>query len=106
MKVAIPSDENSERSKVSEHFERCKFFIIFTMKNGNIVGKDVMANPYYGYHEPNIIPQFISKYADVVIVENIGNKAVQEFDRLNTKVISGESGVISEVIKRYLVKLE
>ncbi len=96
MKIAISTDGDF----VSAHFGRCPHFTIVDVENGNVVKKEVVANPG---HMPGAIPQFLhQKGAEVIIAGGMGMRATGFFDELGIKAIVGISGKIDETIEQLI----
>ena len=96
MRVAISTDGDF----VSAHFGRCPHFTIMEIENGNVVKKEVAANPG---HSPGFIPQFLhEKGVGVIIAGGMGMRATGFFDELGIKPIVGISGKIDEVIEQLI----
>lgn len=96
MKLAISTDGEY----VSPHFGRCPSFTILDIENGELVKKEVVANPG---HSPGFIPQFLhEKGVRAIIAGGMGMRATGFFDELGIETIVGISGKISEVIDQLL----
>ena len=96
MKVAISVDGE----QVSMHFGRCESYVVFEEENGELKGKEKIANPG---HAPFFLPKFLAeKGVKKMICNGIGPRAIGEFERLGVEVISGINGQVDEVIERYL----
>ncbi len=96
MIIAIAADGN----EVSMHFGRCEKYVLYEIKNKEIINKKEILNPG---HKPFFLPKFLAnKNVNVLITGEIGPRAIDMFNSLNIKVISGVNGKIENVIKRYL----
>ncbi len=96
MKVAISVDGNL----VSMHFGRCEKYILLDIKDGKIIDRKEVKTPS---HKPFFIPKFLSgKEVKVLITGGIGPRAINLFNELKIKVISGVEGSSEEAIKKYL----
>jgi predicted Fe-Mo cluster-binding NifX family protein len=96
MRIAISTDGDF----VSAHFGRCPHFTIVDIENGNVVKKELVANPG---HSPGFIPQFLhEKGVEVIIAGGMGMRASGFFDELGIKPIVGISGKIDEVIEQLI----
>ncbi len=96
MKLAISTDGEY----VSPHFGRCPSFTILDIENGELVKKEVVANPG---HSPGFIPQFLhEKGVRAIIAGGMGMRATGFLDELGIETIVGISGKISEVIDQLL----
>jgi len=96
MMIAISVDGN----EVSMHFGRCEKYILYEIKNKEIISKKEITNPG---HRPFFLPKFLAdKNVDVLITGGIGPRAINTFNELNIKVISEVKGKVEIVIKDYL----
>ncbi len=96
MKVGIPTDSGM----VATHFGRCPEFTFVEIEGNKVKSKDVVENPG---HKPGYIPQFMSENnVDCIITGGIGRKAINIFDDLGIKVISGVNGEVENVIEQFL----
>ncbi len=96
MKIIVASDGDDENSNVSEHFGRCKYYIIWD--NGKITS---IENPYVA-HSPGQMPEFIKSLgADIIISGGMGKRAVENFKKLGIKVFTGARGKVIDAIKNY-----
>jgi len=96
MKIAISVDGN----QISMHFGRCEKYILLDIKDGKIIDRKEVKTPS---HKPFFIPKFLAgKGVEVLITSGIGPRAINLFNELNVKVISGVEGEVEDVIKKYL----
>ena len=96
MRVAISTDGDF----VSPHFGRCPHFTIVDIENGNVVKKELVANPG---HSPGFIPQFLhEKGVQVIIAGGMGMRATGFFDELRIKAIVGITGKIDDAIEQLI----
>ena len=96
MRIAISTDGNF----VSAHFGRCPSFTLIDIEEGNVIRKDVIANPG---HQPGAIPQFLhQKGAEYIICGGMGQRAVGFFDEFGIQTIIGIEGKIDEVIEKLI----
>ncbi|MBW1894099.1 MAG: NifB/NifX family molybdenum-iron cluster-binding protein [Deltaproteobacteria bacterium] len=97
MKFAIPMAEG----KLTAHFGHCREFAIINVENNEIKEKSVVVPPP---HEPGVLPQWLHDLgANVVIAGGMGNRAVQLFNQVGIKVLTGAPVEDPEVIvKNYL----
>ena len=93
MRLAISTDNGF----VSAHFGRCPDFTIVDIDNGQVIRKEVVANPG---HQPGFIPQFLhQRGVNCIICGGMGMRATGFFDELGIQTIVGISGRIDEVIE-------
>jgi predicted Fe-Mo cluster-binding NifX family protein len=86
--------------EVSMHFGRCEKYILYKIKNKEIVNKTEIQNPG---HKPFFLPKFLAdKNVDVLITGGIGPRAIDSFNELDIKIISEVRGKVENVIKDYL----
>lgn len=85
---------------VGDHFGHCANFVIFTIEDGNIVNKEMLAAPE---HAPGVFPRFIAENkVDVVIIGTMGSRAFDMIKANGGEVILGINGKISTVLETYL----
>jgi len=48
MKIAVISDDTEN---VSRHFDRAPYYVVFTVEEGQIVGKEVRKKPFYQHQD-------------------------------------------------------
>lgn len=93
MRFAISTDGNY----VSAHFGRCPSFTIGEVHNGELVKKEVIANP--GHH-PGYLPQFLfQKGVQYIIAGGMGQRAMALFAEKDIKPVLGISGTIDRVLE-------
>ncbi len=100
MKIAIPStDDKGFESRVEEHFGRARYYTII-----DIESMEAKAVPVpFQEHGPGDIPGFIKEQgADTVIAYGMGGRAVQFFDEMGIKVVTGAQGKIGDVVQAYV----
>lgn len=96
MKIAIAKDGNM----VSSHFGHCEGFEIINVENNNVKERNFIPNPG---HMPRFLPNYLNDLGvNVVISGGMGASAVQLFNKYGIKVIIGASGIIDDVIWKYL----
>jgi predicted Fe-Mo cluster-binding NifX family protein len=96
MKIGIARDGDM----VSAHFGQCEGYIVVTVENGTIVGREEVANPG---HAPGVLPRLMADVgADVVIAGGMGPKAVDQFCLHGIEVILGVEGTVESAVERYL----
>jgi predicted Fe-Mo cluster-binding NifX family protein len=94
MRIAI----STENDLVSVHFGRCPQFTIVDITNGEIIKKEMIANPG---HQPGSIPQFLHQHGvECIISGGMGMRATSFFNDFGIKTIVGVSGKIDEVLKK------
>lgn len=96
MKIAVAS----ERNGVASHFGHCEGFVVFEIKDGEIINKKVVENPG---HEPGLLPRLLAREGvNVVIAGGMGMRAQQLFAENNIRVVTGANGPINDVVKAFL----
>ncbi|NMA00638.1 MAG: dinitrogenase iron-molybdenum cofactor [Clostridiaceae bacterium] len=96
MKIAVASDNG----EVTEHFGHCEAFLLFDVKNGEIVARESVANPG---HRPGYLPNFLAdRGVNVIISGGMGGGAVTIFNERNIEVIVGARGDAEEAVKAYM----
>lgn len=96
MKIAVASDNG----KVTEHFGHCESFLLFEVKNGEILARETVANPG---HRPGYLPNFLAgRGVNVIISGGMGGGAVAIFNERNVEVIVGARGDAEEAVNAYM----
>lgn len=94
MKVAISTDGDF----VSAHFGRCPSFTLVDIDDGQMVKKEVIANP--GHH-PGYLPQFLHELgAEYIVAGGMGQRAQILFRENGINTIMGISGKIDDVLNQ------
>ena len=100
MKIAIPVIENNkEESRISEHFGRAPYFAFVELKDDKTHTFEIEENPFED-HSLGDIPRYLhDKNVDLIVVRNIGKKALNFFEEYNIKVIRGVEGNLKEIVQ-------
>ncbi|MCK4831040.1 NifB/NifX family molybdenum-iron cluster-binding protein [bacterium] len=105
MKLVLSSTGESLDSQVDVRFGRCPFFIIAEIENSKIKktraieNKAMMQGGGAGITAAQIIA---NEEIDVVIIINIGPKAVDIFQQLEIEVYQGNQGTVKENIQQFI----
>jgi len=104
VRVVFASEEdNGLESKISYHFGRCPYYIFVDVRGEVVESVKVEANPFFNAHQPGMVPKFLAeKRADVVISGGMGPRALQFFREMGIKPITGVSGKVGDILKKYL----
>ena len=95
MKIAVSTDGND----VSGHFGRCPQFTIVEIEDGNVLTKEVIANPG---HRTGFLPQFLHEQGvSCIICGGMGSRAREMFDASGIQAIIGITGLIDNAIEKY-----
>ncbi len=85
---------------VSSHFGRCEKYLIFKIREGEVIEKEEILNPG---HQPGFLPQFLKqKGVNVLIAGGAGPRAQDLLQDLGIEFILGVSGNVNEVLTAYL----
>jgi len=96
-KIAFPTND---RLTVEEHFGHCSEFVIFNVKNGEIVNSEFVTPPP---HAPGVIPNFLGGLGiHTIITGGMGQMAINIFKNNNVEVILGATGDIKANLQVYL----
>lgn len=96
MKIAVAT----EAGMVAEHFGHCPQYSLFNVNEGQVVSKEVIANPG---HQPGFLPGYLADLGvTCVIVGGIGARAVELFTERGIEVISGAAGPVDAAVRSYL----
>lgn len=82
---------------VSPHFGRCGAYTIVDIAGGDVVGREVVANPG---HAPGAIPEFLNnKGAEKVVCGGIGTRAKDLFGQYGIEILAGVGGTVDNAVE-------
>lgn len=97
LRVGFPTNDEVT---VEEHFGHCEKFAVFSIKDGEIVNKEILVAPE---HAPGVFPRFIAaNNINVVITGGMGQRAIDLIKGNGGEVILGAQGNIEDILKVYL----
>jgi len=105
MKIAVSASGNSLDANVDPRFGRCSYFIIVEVEDNEIKSHEVVNNQATeamrgaGIQAAQTVA---NKGAKVLITGNIGPNAFNVLSQTGIKVVTGVSGKVSAVVKKYL----
>ncbi len=105
MKIAVSATHRSLEADVDPRFGRCMCFVIVETEGNEIKDHEEISNEAIqasrgaGVQAAQIVA---NEGVEVVITGNIGPNAFNVLSQAGIKIITGVSGKISEVVKRYL----
>lgn len=104
MHIAISVETNNGLdSDVAYHFGRCPFYAFVDVVENEVQTVEIISNPYYENHQPNMVPTLIKEHnADVMLSGGMGRRAVSLFQQYNIKAATGATGTIKTALKNYL----
>jgi predicted Fe-Mo cluster-binding NifX family protein len=104
MRIAISVETNNGLdSVVAHHFGRCPYFAIVDVDGSEVKAVEVVANPYYGAHQPGQVPGFINQHeADVMLSGGMGGRAIQFFQQYGIQPATGANGTVRTALESYL----
>lgn len=96
MKIAIATDGTN----VAAHFGHCSSFTIVTVNDGQVVQKEVIANPG---HRPGFLPGFLARLGICTIIAGgMGSSAIELFRGEGVQPITGVSSTVDAAIQDFL----
>lgn len=97
MKIALPV----VGGRVSPHFGRSDYFVIFEVEQGGFKGGEMLSPPP---HAPGVIPKWLREVGvDVVITGGMGPRALGIFAQYGIKVLTGAPNLEpEELVKQHL----
>ncbi len=101
-KAAIPLVQGV----LADRFGRCEQFALLEVCDKSIERKELITPPP---HDPGVLPRWIGdKQVNLVIASEIGEKALELFEKMNIQVITGAPSLSpEELLERYIAgKLE
>ncbi len=104
MRIAFSAETNNGlNSQTSHHFGRCPYFIFVDVEDNQVKNVAGAANPFFAAHGPGQVPGFIHQQgADVMLSGGMGGRAVQFFEQLDIKPVTGAAGTVQDTLNRYL----
>ncbi|MBI9049661.1 MAG: NifB/NifX family molybdenum-iron cluster-binding protein [Anaerolineaceae bacterium] len=104
MRIALTSNSDSGiDAEIFDHFGHTPFFMIVDIDNQSVNETTIVANPFVELHQPGEVPTFLAEQkVDLVISGGMGGKAKDLFKSNGIAVVTGASGLISDVIDQYL----
>ena len=98
MKVAIAVEGN----QVSEHFGRCRGFLLVTIEDEEIKSRDLVEAPP---HEQGALPKLLADNGvDCLIAGGMGRRAQQFLAEAGIEVYGGVEGSIEDALSNFLLK--
>jgi len=105
MRIAVSASGDSLDSNVDPRFGRCAYFIIVETEGNEIISHDVVSNQAVqamrgaGVQAAQTVA---NEGVEVVMTGNIGPNAFNVLSQTGIKVITGVSGKVKDVVKKYL----
>src|SRR6056297_1960790 len=95
-KLALSTDGD----QVAQHFGRCEKYTLIEVNDGEIVNKEIVANPG---HEPGVLPKYLNEQGvNVILAGGMGRRAKDLFNQNGIKAIIGVNGLVDDAVKSYL----
>ena len=80
----------------------CRFALVDVVET-DVKGVAVVANPYYGAHQPGHVPGFIHQQnADIMLSGGMGGRAIQFFQKYGIQTATGANGTVRTALESYL----
>ena len=100
--ISVGTDQGLD-APISPHFGRCPYFAVVEVEGQDILGVEMVANPYFPNHEPGQVPAFIHGLnATVMLSGGMGGRAVAFFQQFGIEPATGAGGTVREAVARYL----
>ncbi len=102
MRIAIPvMSENGMETEVSGHFGHAPYFAFIDVEDGEVKKIEFDKNPFEE-HTPGTVPTYIhQKGAETIVVNGMGERAVNVFNHFGIKVYTGFVGTVGDVVSQY-----
>ena len=97
MKIAIPNDNG----QVNQHFGRSKEFMIIEMENQKVKSTKSVSTEQVAHNHEGLVGLMKDNNVEAVILGGIGPKAVQAFEQVGLKLITGITGEMNVVAEAY-----
>ena len=104
MRIAFPvNNAYGLDASISEHFGHCPFFVLVDIQDGKIDPVQTVRNPDFSDHQPGSIPRFIHSHGvNVMVAGGMGRRAVDFFDQLGIRAVTGASGTVRQGLEAFL----
>jgi len=105
MKIAVSATHRSLEADVDSRFGRCMCFVIVETKGNEIKShKEISNEAIQAMRGAGIqaAQTIANEGAEVVITGSIGPNAFNVLSQAGIKIVTGVSGKVSEVVKKYL----
>ena len=104
MKISVTAENNNGlESTVAQHFGHAPFFIMVEVENGEVTTAQGIANPFAEAHQPGQIPAYIHEQkANVILSGGMGGRAIDFFEQLGIKAVTGATGTVRQALENYL----
>ncbi len=103
MRIAIPCiNDDGLNSEISMHFGRSPYYAFIDIEDNEIKNMEVKPVPF-AEHRPGDLPNFVKENkGDIVIAYGMGGRAIDFFNQLGIKVVTGAQGRVGEIVKAFL----
>ena len=103
MRIAIPCiNDDGLNSEISMHFGRSPYYAFIDIEDNEIKNIEVKPVPF-AEHRPGDLPNFVKENkGDIVIAYGMGGRAIDFFNQLGIKVVTGAQGRVGEIVKAFL----
>ncbi len=103
MRIAIPCiNDDGLNSEISLHFGRSPYYAFIDIEDNEIKNIEVKPVPF-AEHRPGDLPNFVKENkGEVVIAYGMGGRAIDFFNQLGIKVVTGAQGRVGEIVKAFL----
>ena len=103
MRIAIPcANNNGLDSEISMHFGKSPYYAFIDIEDNKIKNVEIVPVPFAN-HGPGDLPNFVKQNrGEIVIAYGMGGRAVDFFNQLGIKVITGVKGKVGEIIDDFL----
>lgn len=96
LRIGFPTNDEVT---IEEHFGHCEKFVVYSIKDREIVEKEVLIAPE---HAPGAYPKFIAdNKIEVIITGGLGKKAIDLIKANGGEIILGASGNIKDALEAY-----
>ena len=106
LKIAISASSKTIESEVDNRFGRCSYFLIITLKNGNIDNVETIENiqkDMRGGAGIAVAKMLADHNVDAILSENVGPRAMEVLNQFQISVYQA-NGLIKEAIKNFVEK--
>ena len=99
MKIALPTNGQNLDSEIFFHFGRCENYLIYDTNDQNF---KIIKNTSEHMGGTGLPPELIKNTgANVMIVSDLGQRALQLFTQSNIEVYCKAEGIIKDVLKNF-----
>lgn len=100
MRIAVPTKHGN---LIDSHFGHCKYYCIFTIKDGKVIDKKILESPQGCGCKSNIASDLAKRDVTLMLAGGIGDGAMKKLTEQGIDVIRNCEGDVDVLVENYLV---